>query len=110
MLTLIGLTALLTLLTAASPLRVRTPYAVRESHLVPRKWSRVGPAPANHIFNLRIGLKQGNFNELERHLYKGMYTTKHCNATKILSFRPVTRAIWPASQHTQSELPRQTYG
>jgi tripeptidyl-peptidase I len=74
MLTSIGLTAFLAVLASASPLRVRSPYSVKESHPVPRKWSRVGPAPEGHVINLQIGLKQGNFNELERHLYEGAYT------------------------------------
>jgi hypothetical protein len=73
MLTSIGLAAFLAVLASASPLQIRTPYAVKESHPVPRKWSRVGPAPAEHVINLQIGLKQGNFNELERHLYEGEY-------------------------------------
>jgi tripeptidyl-peptidase-1 len=52
-------------------LKSRTPYAVKDRHNVPRQWSRVGQAPALHIIELQIGLKQGNFDELERHLYEG---------------------------------------
>ncbi|KAA6413001.1 MAG: tripeptidyl peptidase [Lasallia pustulata] len=33
-------------------------------------WTRVGPAPADHRINLQIGLKQSQFDELERHLYE----------------------------------------
>ncbi|KAF4624152.1 hypothetical protein G7Y89_g14020 [Cudoniella acicularis] len=54
----------------ASPLRVRSPYVVKETHFVPRQWSRVGPAPADHIINLQIGLKQNQIDELQRHLYE----------------------------------------
>ncbi|TKA81720.1 hypothetical protein B0A49_00609 [Cryomyces minteri] len=50
--------------------RVRSPYAVKDSHFVPRKWSRVGPAPADHTINLHIGLKQSQFDELERRLFQ----------------------------------------
>ena len=57
-----------------SPIRVRTPYAVKETHPVPAKWSRVGPAPGDHVINLSIGLKSSQFDELERHLYEGMFT------------------------------------
>ncbi|MCJ1320877.1 hypothetical protein MMC15_006218 [Xylographa vitiligo] len=53
-----------------SPIRVRTPYAVKETHPVPAKWSRVGPAPGDHVINLSIGLKSSQFDELERHLYE----------------------------------------
>ncbi|KAA6407668.1 MAG: tripeptidyl peptidase [Lasallia pustulata] len=50
------------------PVPARTPYAVKDSHVVPRKWTRVGPAAADHRINLQIGLKQSQFDELERHL------------------------------------------
>lgn len=46
-------------------------YAVKESHFVPRSWIRVGSAPADHNINLRIGLTQGRFDELEKSLYEG---------------------------------------
>ena len=71
MLTSIPLTAIFAALSAASPLRVRSPYAVKETHAVPPKWKIVGDAPANHVVNLQIGLKQSQFDELERHLYEG---------------------------------------
>ncbi|KAH8674505.1 tripeptidyl peptidase-like protein [Tricladium varicosporioides] len=57
-------------LVASSPLRVRSPYAVKETHYVPHQWSRVGPAPADHVVNLQIGLKQDQFEELQRHLWE----------------------------------------
>lgn len=56
----------------ATPLHVRTPYEVKESHFVPRAWKRVDRAPADHKINLQIGVKQGNFPALEKHLYEGM--------------------------------------
>jgi tripeptidyl-peptidase-1 len=73
----IARSALLALVVAAgttlgSPLAMRSPYAVKDTHNVPRKWSNVGPAPSSHILNLQIGLKQSQFSELERHLYEGM--------------------------------------
>lgn len=55
----------------ASPVHARTSYAVKETHNVPKQWSRVGPAPSAHIIRLQIGLKQSQFSELERHLYEG---------------------------------------
>ncbi|KAF4546234.1 Tripeptidyl-peptidase 1 precursor protein [Lasiodiplodia theobromae] len=54
----------------ATPIRARTPYAVKESHYVPRQWSKTGPAPESHVIHLHIGLKQSQFDELERHLYE----------------------------------------
>jgi tripeptidyl-peptidase-1 len=57
----------------------RSSYAVKETHHVPRQWTRVGPAPAWHMINLQIGLKQGRFDELEKHLYEG-----NCTADRLL--------------------------
>lgn len=58
-------------LAQASPIRARSPYVLKESHNVPAKWSRLMPAPKNHMIELRIGVKQGDFDELENQLYQG---------------------------------------
>ena len=55
----------------AFPLTEQSAFAVFETHPVPRSWKRVGDAPKNGIISLQIGLKQGSFDELERHLYEG---------------------------------------
>ena len=73
-------TAILTALlgfASASPLRVRSPYVVKETHPVPSQWQKLAPAPKDHMIHLRIGLKQSQFNELERHLYEGMPEQTH---------------------------------
>ena len=57
--------------TFASPLKARSPYAVKDSHHVPARWYRLDRAPADHMINLQISLKQSQFSELERHLYEG---------------------------------------
>lgn len=54
-----------------SPVQSRTAYAVRETHRVPRRWQKMGRAPSDKVLNLQIGIKQGQFGELERHLYEG---------------------------------------
>ena len=54
-----------------SPVKSRTAYAVKETHRVPRKWMKMGRAPADRMLNLQIGVKQSQFDELERHLYEG---------------------------------------
>ena len=46
-------------------------YKVKERHHVPRQWFEAGPAAADDIIQLQIGLKQSQFAELERHLYEG---------------------------------------
>lgn len=45
-------------------------YAVKETHFVPRGWTSVGKPDPNHILNLKIGLKNKRFSELEKHLYE----------------------------------------
>ena len=55
----------------SSPVKVWSPYDLKESHYVPAKWSEFSAAPPYHVINLQIGLKQGQFEELERHLYEG---------------------------------------
>jgi len=56
----------------ATPVQARTPYFVKETHAVPSKWIETGRADRSHMLHLQIGLKQGNFEELESHLYEGM--------------------------------------
>jgi tripeptidyl-peptidase-1 len=73
---MLGASILLTLAVAiqavvGSPVKSRTAYAVKEKHHVPRKWIKMGRAPADRMLNLQIGVKQGQFDELERHLYEG---------------------------------------
>jgi tripeptidyl-peptidase I len=56
----------------SSPIRARTPYRVKETHFVPRKWTQRSRAPGSHMIHMQIGLKQSQFDELERHLYEGI--------------------------------------
>lgn len=58
----------------ASPVLARSPYVVKDSHNVPSGWRDVGPAPSDTLINLHVGLKQGQYDELERHLYEGTST------------------------------------
>ncbi|CAG8950296.1 hypothetical protein HYFRA_00006789 [Hymenoscyphus fraxineus] len=54
----------------STPIQSRTAYKVKETHYVPRAWRVVDEAPKSHIVNLNIALKQGDFEELDRHLYE----------------------------------------
>ena len=63
-------------------------YRVKESSLVPRGWQIRGRAPAGETMVLHIGLKQGNFEELERQLYEGA-CAKKLFIEKRLGFFPV---------------------
>lgn len=74
---MLGVSVLLTVAVAAqavfgSPVQSRTAYAVKETHHAPRKWMKMGRAPAGKMLNLQIGVKQSQFGELERHLYEGV--------------------------------------
>lgn len=46
---------------------------LKEEVIPPHKWQNVGPAPADHRIELRIGLVQPNFPLLEQHLYEIRY-------------------------------------
>jgi tripeptidyl-peptidase-1 len=61
-----------------TPIRARTEYSVKETHPIPRGWSPAGRAPDNHMLHLQIGLKQEDFDELERQLYEGMFPDYIC--------------------------------
>jgi tripeptidyl-peptidase-1 len=80
---MLGLSIFLSVAVAAqtilgTPIRARTEYSVKETHPIPRGWSPAGRAPGNHILHLQIGLKQENFDELERHLYEGIFPYYIC--------------------------------
>jgi hypothetical protein len=73
---MLGLSAFLSLALGAqaafeTPVRARTPYLVKETHSVPSKWGQIGRVDPSHMLLLQIGLKQGNFDELERRLFEG---------------------------------------
>ncbi|KUJ06660.1 tripeptidyl peptidase-like protein [Mollisia scopiformis] len=81
---------------SASPQR-RADYALKERHFVPRSWTRVGPAPSQHKIQLHIGVKQGNFNELERHLYE-VSDPFHPRYGQHLSKAEVTGLVKPSDE------------
>jgi len=65
----------LTLLAAVATGVIATPvarssYAVKETHFVPRDWSRLGRSHGGKTIQLQIGLKQGSFEELDRQLHE----------------------------------------
>jgi len=53
---------------AALPQSLRSTYAVKERHLVPRGWTKIGNAPKTDSIHLAIGLKQSNEGVVEQHL------------------------------------------
>ena len=54
----------------ATPI-ARSPYLVKETHFVPKEWRKLERAHRGKTIQLQIGLKQGRFEELDRHLHEG---------------------------------------
>jgi tripeptidyl-peptidase-1 len=57
----------------ASPIRARSPYVVKETHYAPREWTRLGRSNGDSLIQLQIGLKQGRFDDLVKHLNEGEF-------------------------------------
>jgi tripeptidyl-peptidase-1 len=55
----------------ASTARPQLQYAVVERNEAPQQWKRLGPAPKEKMFQMKIGLEQSGFDDLERELYQG---------------------------------------
>ncbi|CAL8576730.1 hypothetical protein XPA_002596 [Xanthoria parietina] len=81
-------------LVSCSPVHSRSSYAVKDSHHVPRQWTRIGQAPADHVVKLEIALKQSQFDELERHLYE-VSDPDHHRYGEHLDFDEVNDLIKP---------------
>ncbi|GAB7351680.1 hypothetical protein MBLNU459_g2275t1 [Dothideomycetes sp. NU459] len=79
----------------SKPVFSRSPYGVKDSHFVPAKWSDLGAAPADHTIELRIALKQHQFQELERHLYE-VSDPSHKRYGQHLTEHDVKKLIQPA--------------
>ncbi|RWA11315.1 hypothetical protein EKO27_g3791 [Xylaria grammica] len=72
---MVGATVFSAALVAAAQVVLATPvarssYSVKDTHNVPRGWTKVARAPADHVMDLQIGLTQSNFEELEKQLYE----------------------------------------
>ena len=93
---MVGATALIYALAAvqaviATPVRSRTAYQVKERHFAPRKWQKLARAPSDHVIDLRIGVRQSNFDELERRLYEGL----SCPSLESLNHHQLTQEQSP---------------
>jgi tripeptidyl-peptidase-1 len=62
----------------ATPIRARSPYVVKETFNAPHGWTRLDRASKDHLVSLNIGLKQSNWDELERHLNEGGLHPTQC--------------------------------
>jgi tripeptidyl-peptidase-1 len=81
----------------AAPLQDRSDYAVHSSHYVPNGWTRVEKAQANQRLKLRIGLKQGSFQGLEKDLLE-ISDPNHYRYGKHLSSSEIHAHTAPSSE------------
>ncbi|KAH7310279.1 peptidase S8/S53 domain-containing protein [Rhexocercosporidium sp. MPI-PUGE-AT-0058] len=81
----------------------RSLYSLKERHHVPRKWSRIGPAPSQHMIQLQIGLKQSQFSELERQLYE-VSDPGHLRYGQHLSEDEINQLIKPTDETLEQVL------
>ncbi|RDI79773.1 hypothetical protein Vi05172_g10283 [Venturia inaequalis] len=89
-------TLVITLATLSTALSSQ-PYAVKERHVVPKQWTRLGRAPANAVLELRIALKQSQFDELERHLNE-VSDPSHSRYGQHLSSSEVQELVKPSDE------------
>ncbi|USW48960.1 Putative peptidase S53, activation domain, Sedolisin domain, peptidase S8/S53 domain superfamily [Septoria linicola] len=92
----LSLSAAIAVLAAVHP--SRSDYVVKSSHFVPPGWERMSKASAEHNIDLRIGIKQSSFHELERHLYE-VSDPDHARYGQHLSAEDVQALVAPA-QHS----------
>lgn len=75
--TLAVLTAAIAAQVTAKPI-ARSPYIVKETHYVPKDWAKLGRSHGAKTIQLQIGLKQGSFDELDRHLHESTVSPPGC--------------------------------
>ncbi|KXT15951.1 hypothetical protein AC579_1427 [Pseudocercospora musae] len=81
----------------AAPLDDRSDYAVHSSHFVPNGWERSGKPDPEHTIDLRIGLKQSSFEELEKHLYE-VSDPNHSRYGQHLSVQEIRAFTTPSGE------------
>ncbi|KAI5367148.1 putative peptidase S53, activation domain, Sedolisin domain, peptidase S8/S53 domain superfamily [Septoria linicola] len=92
----LSLSAAIAVLAAVHP--SRSGYVVKSSHFVPPGWERMSKASAEHNIDLRIGIKQSSFHELERRLYE-VSDPDHARYGQHLPAEDVQALVAPA-QHS----------
>ncbi|TGJ88499.1 hypothetical protein E0Z10_g359 [Xylaria hypoxylon] len=75
----------------------RSGYSVKDSHHVPRGWTKAARAPADHVMDIQIGLKQSNFDELEKQLYE-VSDPAHSKYGQHLSADEVEELVKPTKE------------
>ena len=75
----------------------RSTYAVKDVHNAPATWAKTDRAHPDHLIRLSIGLEQGNFDELERHLYE-VSDPFHSRYGKHLTVDEVNELVKPKDE------------
>ncbi|OAL52778.1 tripeptidyl-peptidase 1 precursor [Pyrenochaeta sp. DS3sAY3a] len=83
--------------TLATPISARSPYVVKETHFVPKEWTKLERAHGDKTIQLQIGLKQGRFDELDRHLHE-VSDPDHSRYGQHLSADEVDELVAPTSE------------
>ncbi|KAI4606925.1 hypothetical protein J4E83_009836 [Alternaria metachromatica] len=81
----------------ASPIQARSPYVVKETHYAPREWTKLERSHGGKTIQLQIGLKQGRFEELDRHLHE-VSDPDHARYGHHLSADEVDELVAPSSE------------
>ncbi|KAF1941236.1 tripeptidyl-peptidase 1 precursor [Clathrospora elynae] len=81
----------------ATPIKARSPYVVKETHFVPQEWTKLDRAHGGKTIQLQIGLKQGRFEELDRHLYE-ISDPDHARYGQHMSADEVDELVAPTSE------------
>lgn len=87
---------------AALPKSVRSNYAVKERHFVPRGWTNLGSASKTDTIHLAIGLKQSNEGKIEEHLLE-ISNPAHHRYGKHMTQDEIEDITRP-SEHAQSAV------
>ncbi|EME85440.1 uncharacterized protein MYCFIDRAFT_161112 [Pseudocercospora fijiensis CIRAD86] len=79
------------------PSAKRTSYAVKERHIVPRSWTKLGPASKQDTLQIAIGLKQQNEGLIEQHLME-VSDPEHQRYGQHLSYDEVNAIVAPSNE------------
>lgn len=72
-------------------------FLIKDYHPAPGAWRNIGRAPGNHILQLKIGLTQRDFPELERQLYE-ISDPFHAKYGQYLSSTDIQRLVTPGAE------------
>ncbi|UJO13809.1 Tripeptidyl-peptidase SED2 [Fulvia fulva] len=81
----------------ALPQNVRSDYAVKERHNVPKAWTKVGEASKSDMVHLQIGLKQQNEGVVEEHLLQ-VSDPSHSRYGQHLTADEIKKIITPSDE------------